>query len=121
MSYWSSSIVQSQATDSILLNQGQTAPWTGFLVPQERVLSLRNTEIQNKEYKLLNESLERSVVIYKNNEEQSEKQINIALTRNTDLAKELASARSTSDLERIIYVILGAAAMYGGAKVAKTL
>ena len=112
---------KSLANESVYLSKDSPAPFSGFLLPQSKVLEFRNMEIKNKEYKLTNESLERSIVIYKNNEEQSEKQIDIALTRNTELAKELASARSTSDLQRIIYVLLGAAAMYGGAKVAKTL
>jgi hypothetical protein len=108
-----SSIARSE--ESIILEKGKPAPYTGFLVPRERVLELRKTELDNQEYKLLNESLTRTVNIYKSNESLSEKQVNILLERNDKLSQELNKSRSMSNFERGLWffggmVVTGAAA-----------
>jgi hypothetical protein len=108
-----SSIARSE--ESIILEKGKPAPYPGFLVPRERVLELRKTELDNQEYKLLNESLTRTVNIYKSNESLSEKQVNILLERNDKLSQELNKSRSMSNFERGLWffggmVVTGAAA-----------
>lgn len=117
MTFLNSSI--SLGNDSVYLNKDTKAPFSGYLLPHDTVLKFRNMELKNKELTLNVESFERTVDIYKRNEDASEKQNKLLLERTDTLAKELASARSTSNFERALYVVLGAFAMYGAYQVAK--
>lgn len=106
-----------------MLNKGTPAPYTGFLVPKDRIIQLQGLDVQNQEYKLLNESYARTIVYYKQNEDSSNQQINILLTRNDSLSKELASARTTTSFEKMAYfiggILLSAGAVYGASHLAK--
>jgi hypothetical protein len=113
-----SSTVRSE--DSVLLNKGTPAPYTGFLVPRERINELR---IESEEQKALIASYARSVDLYKKNEEASDRQVNILLERNDKLSKELTSTRSVSTFEKTAWfiggILVSGAAVYGASKLAK--
>lgn len=94
----------SKAEDAIVLNKGQAAPFSGVLLPENKANEVYND--LNK-YKLLNESLEKSISFYKQNEENYDKKINILLEQNDKLATNLQQARTTSNWEKVLWFGLG--------------
>jgi hypothetical protein len=92
------------ADDAIVLNKGQSAPYTGLLLTEEKANSVYND--LNK-YKLLNESLERTVTLYEQNEKLQDKRVNILLEQNDKLAINLQQARTTNNWEKVLWFGLG--------------
>lgn len=92
------------ADDAIAINKGQPAPFTGLLLTEEKANTVYND--LNK-YKLLNESLEKTVILYKQNEDLYDKKINILLDQNDKLAESLQQARSISNWEKVLWFGLG--------------
>ena len=92
------------ADDTIVLNKGQSAPFTGLLLTEDKANEVYN---DIKKYKLLNESLEKSVILYKQNEELYDKKVNILLEQNDKLSENLLQARTTSNWEKILWFGLG--------------
>lgn len=92
------------AEDAIVLNKGQSAPYTGLLLSEEKANNVYND--LNK-FKLLNQSLETSISLYKQNEELYDKRINNLLEQNDKLATNLQQARSTSNWEKVLWFGLG--------------
>lgn len=101
-----SMIVNNSATadDALILNKGQSAPFTGLLLTEDKANEVY-TDI--KRYKLLNESLEKSVTLYKQNEELYDKKVNILLEQNDKLSENLLQARTTSNWEKVLWFGLG--------------
>lgn len=92
------------ADDALVLNKGQPAPFTGLLLTEDKANEVYN---DIKKYKLLNESLEKSVILYKQNEELYDKKVNILLEQNDKLAENLLQARTTSNWEKVLWFGLG--------------
>ena len=92
------------ADDALVLNKGQPAPFTGLLLTEDKANEVYN---DIKKYKLLNESLEKSVILYKQNEELYDKKVNILLEQNDKLSENLLQARTTSNWEKVLWFGLG--------------
>jgi hypothetical protein len=92
------------ADDALVLNKGQPAPFTGLLLTEDKANEVYN---DIKKYKLLNESLEKSVILYKQNEELYDKKVNILLQQNDKLSENLLQARTTSNWEKVLWFGLG--------------
>jgi hypothetical protein len=92
------------ADDAVVLNKGQPAPYTGLLLTEEKANSVYND--LNK-YKLLNESLQRTVFLYEQNEKLQEKRVNVLLEQNDKLAINLQQARTVSNWEKVLWFGLG--------------
>jgi hypothetical protein len=92
------------ADDAVVLNKGQPAPYTGLLLAEEKANSVYND--LNK-YKLLNESLERTVFLYEQNEKLQDKRVNLLLEQNDKLAINLQQARTVSNWEKVLWFGLG--------------
>jgi hypothetical protein len=92
------------ADDALVLNKGQSAPFTGLLLTEDKANEVYN---DIKKYKLLNESLEKSVILYKQNEELYDKKVNILLEQNDKLSENLLQARTTSNWEKVLWFGLG--------------
>jgi hypothetical protein len=92
------------ADDAVVLNKGQPAPYTGLLLTEEKANSVYND--LNK-YKLLNESLERTVFLYEQNEKLQDKRVNLLLEQNDKLAINLQQARTVSNWEKVLWFGLG--------------
>ena len=112
-----------RSEDVVLLNKDDKAPYTGLLFPREKALEVRRTVLENDELKLINQSFQRSIDLYKTNESESEKQKQILLERNDQLANQLSKSRSMTDWERIAWfvggVVVTGAAVWGASKLAK--
>lgn len=106
-----------------MLNAGQVAPFSGYLVSKERVLEFKKADIELKELRLVNESLNRSVSLYKSNETHMQDQTTLLLNRNDILSKELMSTRSVTQWEKTAWFVGGilvtGAATFGAAKLIK--
>lgn len=84
------------AEDSIYLEKEQKAPYSGILLPKEKVQELRvNTELK--------ESLERSIILYKQNEEIYQKNQTLLIEQNQSLIK----SRGMTDLEKVLWLVGG--------------
>ena len=101
----------------IRLDKGTPAPYSGVLMPNSVALDLRNAVVDRDGYKLINDSLTRSLDFYKSDQKISADEVNILTTRNTDLATTLKSSQDSLDTTRVIWFVLGIAvtglAVYG--------
>ena len=103
-----------------VLTQGQPAPFSGVLFPNKKANEIRKQLIQGDGYKLINESLEKSITLYKDNEKLQNEKINLLLTENINLNNRVDSLKKSNDLERVIWFSLGVLAtgfaLYGAKK-----
>jgi len=105
---------------AVYLSKGSPSPFDGMLFTIPKAQELRQNEIELKTYKLLNESLKKSLSEQENiilNEKQKN---TLLVERNDELAKDLKDARQTSDFTKAMWFILGMAAVgLGGFAVLK--
>lgn len=116
--------IQSALADqSVNINKGEKAPYTGVLLDQEKAEKLRDELIEKDALVKTNESLNKSIILYKSNEEILSGQKDMLLKQNISLTETLNDTRTTSDLVKVGYFVLGVAvtglAVYGAAKIAK--
>ena len=113
----------SLAADVTYINKDDKAPYSGFLFTEDKAKDIRLQLIDLDTYKSLNKSLERTVELYKKNEDIDQSKINTLLDQNDKLATNLYSARETSNWERALYFFGGAVltglAFYGASQVYK--
>ena len=107
--------------DAVALNKNDPAPFSGVLLSNDKANQLKNTSIERDEYKLINDSLTRSVKLYRDNETIYDNKVNVLLQQNDKLAVSLYDARQTTMWEKFGYFFLGVAAttaaVYGVKKV----
>lgn len=108
---------------TVLLEAGKPAPFTGYLLPPDQAALSRIRLIEGEEAKKMNESYARSIETYRKNEELGNQQVNILLERNDNLSKQLSSSQSLTDFQKVAYfiggVLLTGGAVYGASKLAK--
>lgn len=97
----------SYAEESIYLNQGQTAPYSGFLLPKEKVQELYNNTTERDFYKNTNDSLKKSIDLEQSNNNIKDQKIKLLLDQNDQLAKTAYNARELSNWEKIGYFLGG--------------
>lgn len=107
------------AMGETLLRKGEDAPHDGLLLTIPQADAARKGLIERDGYESLNKSLEKSLTIQKDNYSIEQQKTSILTQRNDELAKELKSASSMSNFEKVFYFILGGAAMYGAYSLAK--
>lgn len=111
------------AEDVIRLEKDKPAPFTGYLFTDSKTKEIRIQLLEREAYKELNESLEKTNSLYKQNTEMKDQQIKIITEQNTNLAKNLREERSTSNWERFMWFGLGVlatgAALHGLKEIAR--
>lgn len=95
------------AEDVKYLNQGETAPYNGFLFTVKRSEELRKMELDLDKYKYLNESLNKSLTYQNDIAAKKDEQIKLYEDRNDVLSKRLQEERSMTSLERFGWFALG--------------
>lgn len=90
--------------EAVVILQGKPAPYSGLLLPEDKAIQLYN---DINKYKLLTESYQKSVDIYKLNEEVLNKKINLLNEQNDKLSDSLLKARSFNNWEKAIWFGLG--------------
>ena len=120
------SMISSQpvfADNSINLNKGDSAPYSGVLLDKEKADKIRDELIDKDALVKINESLNKSVIIYRSNEDILNGQKNMLVNQNIELTKVLNDTRETSSWVRVGYFVLGiavtSAAVYGATRLAK--
>jgi hypothetical protein len=109
------------ADEPTYLGKGQSAPFNGILFTIEQSQDLRTKVLERDAFEKLNNSLEKSLGISEHNYQIESEKNQILDKRNDDLAKSLREARSTSDLEKVLYTGLGAAVIIFGAFIVKSV
>jgi len=95
------------ADDSVFLNKGQPATFDGFLLPPDKVKELQNNTLERDTYKQINDSLNRSIDLYKSNTSIKDQEIQVLMNQNDNLAKSLNDSRTTSDWTKALYFLGG--------------
>ncbi len=108
------------SNQSVDLSKGTPAPYDGVLLDKERANSVKNELIEKDYLQRSNESLNKSINLYKDNENILNQKSDILLKQNTDLIKNLNESRSVSTWEKVGFFILGVAvtgaAVYGASR-----
>ncbi len=109
--------------DPISLSKDQKAPYDGILFTETKANEIRK-EILDKDYlQLQNDSLNRSLDLYKSNENLYGQQTQLLLDQNDKLAKSLYQERMVTNWERLGFFLLGIGvtglAIYGASQLAK--
>lgn len=107
-------------SDATFLEKGAKAPFEGILYTIEETQSFRKDLIERDYLKLQNDSLNRSVDLYKSNESLYQSQKNLLLEQNDKLAKSLYQERNLTDTQKFLYFMGGVAltglAIYGASQ-----
>lgn len=107
----------------IVLEKDFPAPFRGYLFPEDKALKFRKDLLQLDTLKSLNESYERSITLYKNNEELFNYKINTLMDQNDRLAKAAYQAQDRDKFENWFWFgmgfLLASAGVYLGSKVTK--
>lgn len=116
-------LTKSNATDSIVLKKGEVAPYDGLLLTQEKATDTKNKLIEREDLLLINQSLNKSIELYKKNEDLYTIKVEKLTEQNTKLATSLYETREFTPLERAFYFGLGVVAtslaFYGAYQLAK--
>ncbi len=109
--------------DPISLSKDQKAPYDGILFTETKANEIRK-ELLDKDYlQLQNDSLNRSLDLYKSNENLYGQQKQLLLDQNDKLAKSLYQERMVTNWERLGFFLLGIGvtglAIYGASQLAK--
>lgn len=89
----------SRADEAILLEKEKPAPYTGVLMPVEKVQELRKSSIELENEKLRAESLQRSVELYKDSEKLQKDSTAQLQEQNAKLAKTVAKGQGLQEFE----------------------
>jgi hypothetical protein len=96
------------AQEAVYLDQNQKAPFSGILIPEDKLQELRKSVLDVSTQKEINLSLQRSVDLYKQNQTLLETKVNTLSDQNNKLSDSLYSARETSNIEKFGYFVAGA-------------
>ncbi len=95
------------ADDAVSLEKGEKAPFSGILLPLDKAREIAVIkETADTNVKII-QSYKISLDLQKDIIERQDNKVKILLDQNDNLAKNLASARQVSDIERIVWVSLG--------------
>lgn len=95
------------------LQIGQISPYTGILMPQSKADQIKMDLINADYNKAVNESLNKSIELYKSNETLYQNKVNVLTDQNNNLAKNLYEERSLSAWEKFGLFGLGILATVG--------
>lgn len=104
---------RSNADDAIHLNQGDAAPMEGILLSVPKAQETRTKIIERDQFEAINQSLGRSIDLYKANELQYQSQITTLLTQNDKLAKIDKDVQDSSTIKSVLIFLAGAAVTVG--------
>ena len=97
------------------------APYDGVLFPMKDAIELRKSLIEAEALKAVNESYEKSIQLYKKNEQLTDQKYNTLLDQNDRLSTALVESRRSNDLQKILWFGLGVLAtgfaVYGAKKI----
>ena len=105
------------------ISKGQPAPYDGVLMDTERSKKIRDELIDKDALEKTNESLNKSIKLYRDNEDILQDQKKLLINQNIELTKTLNDTRETSGWVKAGYFFLGIAAtglaVYGASKLVR--
>lgn len=111
------------AGNAVELDKGQPAPFPGTLLDKESSNKVKNELIEKDALQKTNESLNRSIKLYRDNEDILADQKDMLIKQNIELTKTVNDTRETSGWVKVGYFVLGiavtSAAVYGASKLSK--
>lgn len=103
------------------LIKNDIAPYDGILFPMKDALEIRKSLIEVEALKAVNESYEKSIQLYKKNEQLTDQKYNTLIDQNERLSTALVESRRSNDLQKILWFGLGVLAtgfaVYGAKKI----
>lgn len=97
----------SYADDAIYLNQNDKAPYSGYLLSEDKVKELRNNTIERDGLKTINDSLTKSLTLEQQNNSLKDQKVNLLLDQNDKLAKSAYADRELNTWEKVAYFVGG--------------
>lgn len=112
----------SQAADeAVFLPKDTKSPYDGILLPVDKANQVRKDLIELNTLRAINESYQKSIQLYEQSIQLNDKKNNILLDQNEKLSTELVKARSSTELQKVIWFTLGVLAsgfaVYGAKKI----
>lgn len=95
------------ADNAVFLEKGRQSPFDGYLFTPEKTNQMYKDLMDYDTLKSVNESLNKSIVLYKQNEELYQNKVNLLLDQNNKLSVNLFTERQDSNWERIVWFSLG--------------
>lgn len=105
-----SSLIWSQfvyADDAIYLNQNDKAPYSGYLLSEDKIKELRNNTIERDGFKAINDSLTKQLSLVQQDSSLKDQKVNLLLDQNDKLAKTAYADRELNTWERVAYFVGG--------------
>jgi hypothetical protein len=105
------------------IEKGQPAPYSGVLMDKQKAEKVRDELIEKDALVKINESLNKSIILHRNNEDIITNQNKMLLNQNIEVTKALNETRETSTITKIGYflggVIITGAAVYGASRLVR--
>ena len=102
------------AEDIVHVKKGDAAPYDGYLLDQEKANKVRDQALDNEGLVKTNESLNKSIILYKSNQDLLTQENDILLKKDIELTKTLNDTRTTSDWVKVGYFVLGVVVVSAG-------
>jgi len=99
--------LQTKAEDAVYLNQNDKAPYSGYLLPQDKLIELRNNTFERDALKGQNDSLNRSLALQNDIIGHKDEQLKLYSDQNDKLAQTAYRAENMSNLEKLGFIGLG--------------
>lgn len=108
------------AQDAVDLTKGQPAPMDGTLMSKAKAKKIQQELIEADNLQDQNDSLNKSVGLYKANEQNYLDQNKLLLNQNVELTKTVMSTRETSEITKAFWfftgIVVTGAAVYGASR-----
>lgn len=91
----------------VYLNQGDKSPYSGYLLPENKLVELRNNTLERDSLKAQNTSLNLSISTQDDIIAKKDQQITLYSKANDELAQTAYKAESMSNLEKLGFIGLG--------------
>lgn len=115
------SVVKAEDNKVVLIEKGQSAPYSGLLFPKEEANKIRVELLELQTLKLLNESYEKSFDLMQKNNDLFAKKESLLLDQNEKLSLALVESRQSNSIQKIIWFSLGilvtGISVYGAKKI----
>lgn len=95
------------AEDAVYLDKDKPAPYAGYLLPQDKLVQLRNNTFERDTLKFQNESLNTSLKLQDDIIAHKDQQMTLYSNQMDSLAKTAYSASNMNTWERIGWIALG--------------
>lgn len=117
-------IVEDTSTDEVIsLHKDDKSPYDGVLFPIDKAKELQNSVLERDNYKLLNESLQKSLDIDKDVEKVLNQKVELITQQNNNLSETLYKTRETTAWDHFWWFLVGVvsttAAVYAASRLNK--